>query len=88
MTTVQRLLVAPIRFYQRVLSPLKPAPTCRFHPTCSAYTAEAITRHGALKGLALGAWRLLKCNPFHLGGFDPVPPMPVAASNRPLPEES
>lgn len=70
----QRLLLAPLRFYQRVLSPLKPQPTCRFYPTCSAYAAEAVSQRGALLGLGLAVWRLLKCHPFHPGGFDPVPP--------------
>lgn len=89
MNPLQHLLVAPIRFYRRFLSRLKPAPTCRFHPTCSAYAVEAITAHGALKGLLLASWRLLKCNPFHPGGFDPVPPASAAPSpNRPLSEES
>ena len=75
-----RLLLAPIRFYRRVLSPLKGAPSCRFHPTCSAYAVEAIEMHGALRGSALAVRRILKCHPFHPGGLDPVPP--------PAPEES
>lgn len=70
----QRLLLAPLRFYRRALSPLKPQPTCRFYPTCSAYAAEAVSQRGALLGLGLAVWRLLKCHPFHPGGFDPVPP--------------
>jgi putative membrane protein insertion efficiency factor len=67
------LLVLPIRIYQKVLSPLKPA-TCRFHPTCSHYAAEALTTHGPLKGLVLGTWRILRCQPFSREGLDPVPP--------------
>jgi putative membrane protein insertion efficiency factor len=70
------LAAAPIRFYRRFLSPLKP-PTCRFTPTCSAYALEAIAEHGARKGLALALRRLLRCHPITwLGGssgFDPVP---------------
>jgi uncharacterized protein len=69
---VRRPFVAAIRAYQRFLSPLLP-PSCRFHPTCSEYTRQAIERHGVIKGIALGTVRLLKCHPFHPGGFDPVP---------------
>ncbi|GAJ57726.1 MULTISPECIES: membrane protein insertion efficiency factor YidD [Geobacillus] len=65
-------LIWCIRFYQRFLSPLKP-PTCRFYPTCSNYGIEAIQRFGAIKGGWLTAKRILKCHPFHPGGFDPVP---------------
>ena len=61
-----------IRAYQATLSPLLGA-HCRFHPTCSQYTYEAITKYGALKGTAIGVRRLLRCHPFHAGGFDPVP---------------
>jgi len=71
-----RALMAPIRFYRRFLSPLKP-PSCRFMPTCSAYALEAIAEHGAGKGLVLALRRLLRCHPLTwLGGssgFDPVP---------------
>jgi uncharacterized protein len=70
----QRIAAAPIVVYRRFLSPLKPVPTCRFHPTCSAYAVDAIEVHGAIRGLALAVWRLLRCHPFHPGGFDPVPP--------------
>ncbi|KAF0994042.1 membrane protein insertion efficiency factor YidD [Geobacillus sp. TFV-3] len=65
-------LIWCIRFYQRFLSPLKP-PTCRFYPTCSNYGIEAVRRFGAIKGGWLTAKRILKCHPFHPGGFDPVP---------------
>ncbi|WP_370454568.1 membrane protein insertion efficiency factor YidD [Geobacillus sp. C56-T2] len=65
-------MIALIRFYQRFLSPLKP-PTCRFYPTCSNYGIEAIRRFGALRGGWLTTKRILKCHPFHPGGFDPVP---------------
>ena len=71
-----RLAAAPIRFYRRFLSPLKP-PTCRFTPSCSEYALEAIAEHGALKGLLLTLRRLARCHPITwLGGssgFDPVP---------------
>ncbi|MBM7645531.1 putative membrane protein insertion efficiency factor [Scopulibacillus daqui] len=66
------LFVGLIRFYQRFISPLTP-PTCRFLPTCSQYGVEAITRFGILKGGYLTIKRILKCHPFHPGGFDPVP---------------
>ena len=66
-----RLVVALIAFYQRWLSPLGP-PCCRFVPPCSTYAREALERHGLLWGLALAVWRLLKCHPFHPGGYDPV----------------
>ncbi|PKL09428.1 MAG: membrane protein insertion efficiency factor YidD [Spirochaetae bacterium HGW-Spirochaetae-7] len=65
------LLKAVIRFYRAALSPLKPR-SCRFHPTCSAYALEAIERYGAAKGGILTMKRILRCNPFHPGGFDPV----------------
>ena len=73
LTGLQHLFIAPIRFYQKVLSPLKGAPTCRFEPSCSSYALEAIVVHGVFKGSALGVWRILKCHPFHPGGYDPVP---------------
>ncbi len=66
------LLVWLIRAYQVVVSPML-GPTCRFIPSCSDYALEAIRRHGAAKGSMLTARRLLKCHPFHPGGFDPVP---------------
>ncbi|QRN97482.1 membrane protein insertion efficiency factor YidD [Archangium violaceum] len=72
MSPLAYLLALPIRFYKRFLSPLLP-PACRFHPTCSVYALEALQKHGALRGLRLTLWRLLRCQPFHPGGFDPVP---------------
>ena len=72
MSPLAFLLVLPIRFYKRWISPLLP-PACRFHPTCSVYAMEALQKHGALRGLRLTLWRLLRCQPFHPGGFDPVP---------------
>ena len=65
-------LIAAIRGYQRFVSPGLPA-ACRFHPTCSAYAATAIERHGALRGLWLAIRRVARCHPFHPGGIDPVP---------------
>lgn len=61
-----------VRAYQLLLSPVLPA-SCRFHPSCSAYALEALTRHGAVKGSYLAAARLCRCHPWNDGGFDPVP---------------
>ena len=66
------LLILPIRFYQKCISPLTP-PTCRFTPTCSNYAIQAIRKHGPFKGLALAVWRILRCNPLGGSGYDPVP---------------
>lgn len=65
-------LIGLIRFYQRYISPLT-GPTCRFHPTCSHYTLEAIQKYGAGKGSWLGIRRIFRCHPFNPGGYDPVP---------------
>lgn len=70
---MKNLLINGIRFYQKYLSPLKSAPCCKFSPTCSAYAIEAIEKHGAIKGTLLAIWRILRCNPFSKGGYDPVP---------------
>jgi putative membrane protein insertion efficiency factor len=69
-----RLLIAPIRWYQRYLSPLKRVPSCRYLPTCSQYAIEAVQTRGAMVGLALALWRLARCNPLFHAGYDPVPP--------------
>ncbi|MDP5185173.1 membrane protein insertion efficiency factor YidD [Blastococcus sp. BMG 814] len=68
-----RLLLCAVGFYSRAISPAFP-PRCRFHPTCSAYAAEAVGRHGAARGSRLALVRLAKCAPWHPGGVDPVPP--------------
>ncbi len=68
-----RILLAPIVAYRRWVSPALPA-RCRFHPSCSTYAVEALTTHGALRGTWLTVRRILKCQPFHPGGYDPVPP--------------
>jgi putative membrane protein insertion efficiency factor len=67
---VRGLAVAPIRLYQLTVSRLLPANTCKYHPSCSEYAVLAIRRHGVAKGIALGAWRLLRCNPWSHGGVD------------------
>ena len=69
----QTILLALIRLYQLTFSRMMPADTCRFYPTCSRYGFEAIRKHGAIKGSLLAAWRVLRCNPFNPGGYDPVP---------------
>lgn len=69
---MKRLLLALIAAYQRWLSPALPR-RCRYEPTCSSYAVESLRRFGAARGTLLAAWRLLRCNPFSHGGFDPVP---------------
>ena len=75
MTAASRLLsylaIAPIRLYQLLVSPLL-GPRCRYHPTCSAYAIEAVRTFGILRGTVLAGWRLLRCNPWSHGGFDPI----------------
>lgn len=68
-----RIVLAPVRFYQRFISPAFP-PSCRFAPTCSNYAVEAVTTHGPIKGVILATWRILRCNPWNFGGVDHVPP--------------
>jgi putative membrane protein insertion efficiency factor len=70
---LSRLLLWLLAGYSRFLSPLLGPDKCRFHPHCAAYAREAIAMHGAAKGAALAAWRLLRCQPFCRGGYDPVP---------------
>lgn len=67
-----RLMMALVRFYRACISPLLPR-CCRFTPTCSQYALEALGKHGFWKGTALAVWRILRCNPFNPGGYDPVP---------------
>ncbi len=69
---IKKLILAVIKFYRKFLSPLKGSPTCRFYPTCSQYALEAVMKYGALKGTYLAILRILKCHPFHPGGYDPV----------------
>ncbi|HMD88957.1 MAG TPA: membrane protein insertion efficiency factor YidD [Anaerolineaceae bacterium] len=66
-------LLALIRAYQAVISPALPPDTCRFYPSCSHYGYQAIYKYGPIKGSVMAAWRILRCNPFNPGGYDPVP---------------
>ena len=69
---MKKMLIYLIRFYQRYISPMK-GTKCPYIPTCSQYGLEAIEKYGAVKGSILAAWRILRCNPFSKGGYDPVP---------------
>jgi len=73
---IRSLFIAPIRFYQIAISPLL-GQRCKYYPSCSEYTIQAIRVHGPIKGIGLGAWRILRCNPFSNGGIDHVPPRHV-----------
>lgn len=67
------VLLGLIRGYQAAISPTMPPDTCRFYPSCSHYGYQAIYKYGAIKGSLMAAWRILRCNPFNPGGYDPVP---------------
>jgi len=69
---MKTLAATGLKFYKRLISPVLPA-SCRYVPTCSEYAAEAVALHGFFRGVALATWRLLRCNPFVRGGYDPVP---------------
>lgn len=68
---MKNVLIGIIRFYQKFISPVKPG-KCRFYPTCSQYTLQAIEKYGAFKGSILGVKRICRCHPFHPGGYDPL----------------
>lgn len=87
MSPVARLVIGMIRGYQLMLSPMKPAPSCRFVPSCSAYALEAVRRHGAFKGVFLGLGRIARCGPWHPGGYDPVPDRWPRCGGRDEPRE-
>ena len=70
---MKKIFIGLIKFYRNYISGLKSYPTCKFTPTCSEYGIEAIEKYGAFKGGLLTLWRILRCNPFSKGGFDPVP---------------
>ena len=67
------IVLLPVMFYRRVLSPMKRTPSCRYLPTCSEYAIEAVQRRGAIVGTGLAVWRVLRCNPLFHAGYDPVP---------------
>ncbi|HEU5443147.1 MAG TPA: membrane protein insertion efficiency factor YidD [Steroidobacteraceae bacterium] len=71
MSALRAVIVAPIRIYQRAISPAIPQ-RCKYYPSCSEYAVQAVRRYGILRGLILAAWRLLRCNPWSLGGVDRV----------------
>ena len=71
MMVLRRIAILPIRAYQLLLSPMV-GQRCKYYPSCSEYAAQAIQRYGILRGLVLAGWRLLRCNPWSRGGFDPV----------------
>jgi uncharacterized protein len=77
-----RILIAPLVFYQRFVSPALPR-RCKYEPTCSAYALQALREYGILRGLVLAAWRLLRCNPFSHGGYDPVSAQRLFNAQRP-----
>lgn len=69
---MKSIILLFVKFYRRFISPMK-RPCCKYYPSCSEYAMQAVSKHGAVKGLALTVWRLLRCNPWSLGGIDPVP---------------
>ncbi len=83
-TAPRRLVVALLRLYQRVVSPMY-GPTCRFYPSGSQYALVAVERHGVVRGAGLAAWRLLRCNPWNAGGVDDVPPVTGQDAHGALP---
>jgi putative membrane protein insertion efficiency factor len=80
----RRLAVIPIRLYQWLLSPLV-GQRCRYYPSCSEYAVQAIQRFGILRGVVLAGWRLLRCNPWSRGGFDPVEDQRLFGTRAPAP---
>lgn len=72
MKFLRNLVILPVKFYQKAISPLFP-PSCRYYPTCSTYMIQAVEKHGVILGLLMGSARILRCNPFVRGGHDPVP---------------
>lgn len=69
---MRKILIFMVKLYKKFISPLKPA-CCRFYPTCSTYAIQAFEKHGVIKGLYLSIWRVLRCNPWNIGGIDYVP---------------
>lgn len=83
-TVAASVLMAPVRAYRMVLSPLL-RPRCRFVPSCSTYAVDALTEHGAVRGLWLAVRRITRCHPFNPGGYDPVPPRATARTTGTMP---
>jgi putative membrane protein insertion efficiency factor len=81
MTVLRRIATAPLRFYQRLISPGLPA-RCKYYPSCSEYAVQAVRRYGILRGVVLAAWRLLRCNPWSHGGVDFVEDQKMFRSRR------
>jgi putative membrane protein insertion efficiency factor len=79
---VRAVVVAPIHFYRRFISPALPR-RCKYHPTCSEYAVDAVRTYGVLRGLVLAAWRLLRCNPWSHGGVDPVEAQTIFRTRTP-----
>ena len=84
MKPARRLAILPIRAYQLLLSPML-GDRCKYYPSCSEYAAQAINRYGILRGLVLAGWRLLRCNPWSRGGFDPVEEQRLFKARAPAP---
>jgi putative membrane protein insertion efficiency factor len=82
MSPAKRLVIAPIRLYQLLISPALGG-RCKYYPSCSEYAAQAIERFGILRGLVLAGWRLLRCNPWGHGGFDPIDDQRLFKSRAP-----
>jgi putative membrane protein insertion efficiency factor len=82
MTAAAAVLVGAVQVYRYTLRPFIGA-NCRFEPSCSCYAIAALRNHGAGRGSALAAWRVLRCNPWNAGGHDPVPPSPTSTQQRP-----
>ena len=73
LSSLRRAYLVPVYLYRRFLSPLKPASSCRFTPTCSRYAVDAVMEWGIIAGTLMTVWRIMRCNPFSAGGYDPVP---------------
>ena len=84
MSGLRRVAVAPIRLYQKLFSPMV-GQRCKYYPSCSEYAVQAIQRFGILRGLVLAAWRLVRCNPWSRGGFDPVEEQRLFTPKAPVP---
>jgi len=84
---LRRAAIVPLRLYQRLVSPLL-GPRCKYEPSCSRYAAQAILEFGILRGVVLAAWRVLRCNPFSHGGYDPVSAQRVFRSRAPAAPQS